>query len=70
MIKYNAYNVPILTKKEEKALYKYLLSFPCTACKAQSGIKCKGSSYVHIGRLPEGFDTEKWLIQHRSNVNG
>ena len=69
-MRFNGYGCPIMTDEESKQLHIYLISRPCSACGAKSGKKCvraKGDN-VHMGRLPDGFDSVVWLKEVRANT--
>ncbi len=68
-MRFNGYGCPIMTDDEHEELHIYLISRPCSACGAKSGKKCvhaKGNA-VHMGRLPDGFDSVVWLKEQRAN---
>ena len=55
-MKYGIYGTMILTKSEKRTIRDYLLSFPCPVCNSRRGKPCKGTLYVHMGRVPKGYD--------------
>jgi hypothetical protein len=72
-MEFNGYGVPIMTQEEKVVLHRYLLINSCSVCGARAGRNCKYPSGkqmkdgVHMGRLPEGFDSVKWLEKVRAS---
>jgi hypothetical protein len=72
-LRFNRYDVPNMTDEELKVLHEHLKSRRCPACHARSGNNCKdgkgrGIEHVHMGRLPDGFDSAIWLVNHRAKT--
>lgn len=63
----SCYGVP--TKKEHhKIIHAELISRPCKVCHAKVGEECKNlTKGVHMGRVPDGFDSVIFLVQYLNN---
>jgi hypothetical protein len=66
-MKFTSRGTPVMSKPESVALHQYLLSRLCHTCGAQKNKDCANSKdgSVHMGRLPNGFDSAVWLRQYR-----
>lgn len=65
-IKLNGYYAPLLPQ-HKKIVYNELISNKCKTCNAKEGKRCKGvkSEYgVHMGRVPEDFDSVLFLVEY------